>query len=53
MARVLVVEDEAAIGELIALNLRHAGFEVTQAVDCAQAQIELDRALPEIGRAHV
>ena len=29
MSRVLVVEDEMAIAELIALNLRHAGFEVT------------------------
>jgi two-component system phosphate regulon response regulator PhoB len=48
MARVLVVEDEAAIGELIALNLRHAGFDVTLAADCAQAQIELDRALPDL-----
>ena len=29
MSRVLVVEDESAIAELIAINLRHAGFEVT------------------------
>ncbi len=29
MSRVLVVEDEPAIAELIALNLRHAGHEVT------------------------
>ena len=28
MSRILVVEDEAAIAELISLNLRHAGFEV-------------------------
>ena len=31
MSRVLVVEDELAIAELIALNLRHSGFEVVLA----------------------
>jgi DNA-binding response OmpR family regulator len=35
---VLVVEDEAAIAELIAINLRHAGFEVTLAADADQAR---------------
>ena len=38
MSRVLVVEDESAIAELIAINLRHAGFEVGVAVDADQAQ---------------
>ena len=28
MPTILVVEDESAIAELIALNLRHAGFEL-------------------------
>ncbi|MFO1273983.1 MAG: DNA-binding response regulator, partial [Rubrivivax sp.] len=32
MSRVLVVEDESAIAELIAINLRHAGYEVEIAV---------------------
>ena len=27
MSRILVVEDESAIAELISINLRHAGFE--------------------------
>ena len=31
MSRILVVEDESAIAELIAINLRHASFEVTVA----------------------
>jgi len=48
MARVLVVEDEAAIAELVAINLRHAGFDVTLAADAAQAQVELDRVLPDL-----
>ena len=33
MPSVLVVEDESAIAELIAINLRHAGFEVKLAAD--------------------
>ncbi len=33
MSRILVVEDESAIAELIAINLRHAGHEVTLAGD--------------------
>jgi two-component system, OmpR family, phosphate regulon response regulator PhoB len=45
---VLVVEDEPAIAELIAMNLRHAGFEVTLAADAEQAQAAIDRVLPSL-----
>ena len=38
MSRVLVVEDEPAIAELIALNLRHSGFEVTLAGDAERVR---------------
>lgn len=48
MARILVVEDESAIAELIAINLRHAGHEVTLAADAAQAQAEVDAVLPDL-----
>jgi len=48
MSRVLVVEDEAAIAELIALNLRHAGFEVLVAHDAESAVAEVDRVLPDL-----
>ncbi|PPE65890.1 phosphate regulon transcriptional regulator PhoB [Caldimonas caldifontis] len=48
MSRVLVVEDESAIAELISLNLRHAGYEVTVAVDSTQAVAEVDRVLPDL-----
>jgi two-component system phosphate regulon response regulator PhoB len=48
MSRVLVVEDESAIAELISLNLRHAGYEVTVAVDSTQALAEVDRVLPDL-----
>jgi two-component system phosphate regulon response regulator PhoB len=48
MSRVLVVEDESAIAELISINLRHAGFEVTIAGTADQAQYEVDRVLPDL-----
>jgi len=48
MARILVVEDESAIAELVAINLRHAGHEVTVAGDADQAQLEVDAVLPDL-----
>ena len=48
MSAVLVVEDESAIAELIAINLRHAGFEVTVAADAERAQAAVDRLLPDL-----
>ena len=48
MSRILVVEDEAAIAELISINLRHAGFEVTIAGDAEQAQVAVDGVLPSL-----
>ena len=48
MSRILVVEDESAIAELISINLRHAGFDVTLAASADQAQYEVDRVLPEL-----
>jgi two-component system phosphate regulon response regulator PhoB len=48
MSRVLVVEDEAAIAELVAMNLRHAGYEVTLAASAEQAQAAVDAVLPDV-----
>jgi two-component system phosphate regulon response regulator PhoB len=48
MSRVLVVEDESAIAELIGINLRHAGYEVTIAAAADQAQREVDAQLPDL-----
>jgi two-component system phosphate regulon response regulator PhoB len=45
---VLIVEDEPAIAELIAVNLRHNGFRPTWAMDSATAQRELDDVLPDV-----
>ena len=48
MSRILVVEDESAIAELISINLRHAGYEVTIAATAEQAQAAIDAVLPEL-----
>ena len=48
MSRVLVVEDEPAIAELIAINLRHGGHQVTLAANAEQARFEVDAALPDL-----
>jgi two-component system phosphate regulon response regulator PhoB len=48
MPTVLVVEDEAAIAELVAINLRHAGFEVTLAENADQATVAVDAVLPDL-----
>ena len=45
---VLIVEDEPAIAELIAVNLRHNGFRTTWAMDSVTAQKELDAVLPDV-----
>ena len=46
--RVLIVEDEAPIAELIAVNLRHNGFTSVWAEDAEAAQRELDAVLPDV-----
>ncbi len=47
-ARILIVEDEPAIGELIAVNLRHAGYTPVLAHDAAAARQQIDAALPDL-----
>jgi two-component system, OmpR family, phosphate regulon response regulator PhoB len=48
MTRVLVVEDEPAIAELVAINLRHEGFEVSIAPDAQAATARVDERLPDL-----
>jgi two-component system phosphate regulon response regulator PhoB len=48
MPRILVVEDEPAIAELVAINLRHAGYEVALAADAESAMKQVDQALPDL-----
>jgi two-component system phosphate regulon response regulator PhoB len=45
--RILIVEDEPSIAELIAVNLRHNGFQPVWAIDAETAQRELDEILPD------
>jgi two-component system phosphate regulon response regulator PhoB len=48
MPAVLVVEDEPAIAELIAVNLRHNGFRTTWAMDSASAEREIEASVPDL-----
>jgi two-component system, OmpR family, phosphate regulon response regulator PhoB len=45
--RILLVEDEPAIAELVLVNLRHNGFDPVWAQDGVAAQRELDAVLPD------
>lgn len=47
-AQILIVEDEPAIRELIAVNLRHAGYVPLQAPDAGSARTQIDAALPDM-----
>lgn len=46
--RVLVVEDEKAIAELISVNLRHHGMLAVLAEDGDAAQAAIDDVLPDV-----
>ena len=48
LPRILVVEDEPAIAELIAVNLRHNGFAPMVVFDGDAAQREVDAVLPDV-----
>ncbi|MDH5709175.1 MAG: phosphate regulon transcriptional regulator PhoB [Hylemonella sp.] len=45
---VLIVEDEPAIAELIAVNLRHNGFQPTCVADGQAAEREIELAVPDM-----
>lgn len=45
---ILVVEDEPAIQELVAVNLRHAGFLVARASSAEEADSVIRAALPDL-----
>ena len=48
MGRILVVEDEPAIAELISMNLRHAGYDVHVAGTAVEANEAVRDALPDL-----
>jgi two-component system phosphate regulon response regulator PhoB len=48
VSRALIVEDEPAIAELIAIHLRHAGHEVSLAATVSEARVAVDAVLPDL-----
>ena len=47
-AKILIVEDEPAIQELLAFNVTQCGFLAIQALDAASAMEHINRALPDL-----
>ncbi len=47
LPRILIVEDEPAIAELMAVNLRHNGFQPIWVADGDSAQRDIDAVLPD------
>jgi two-component system phosphate regulon response regulator PhoB len=47
-ASILVVEDEPAIRDLLAVNLRHGGYTPLQANDARSARQQIDEELPDL-----
>ena len=46
--RILLVEDEAPIRQMLAFNLDRAGFQVAEAADCASAREEIANHRPDL-----
>ncbi len=46
--KILIVEDEAAIQELITYNLQQAGYQTTSAEDAEKAMALVNQALPDL-----
>ncbi len=46
--QILIVEDEKPIRDMIAFGLRRAGFDVTEAEDCAEARARIADSRPDL-----
>jgi two-component system phosphate regulon response regulator PhoB len=46
--KILIVEDEAPIRQMIAFNLARAGFEVEEAGDCSTARLRIADSRPDL-----
>ncbi len=46
--RILIIEDEQPIREMICFALENAGFEIQEAADARQAQVMIAEALPDL-----
>ena len=47
-AKILVVEDEAAILELVIFNLQQAGYDTIRAENAEKAMIVINDSLPDL-----
>ncbi len=47
-AKILLVEDEPAIQELLAFNVKQCGYRAIPALDASQALAQVDRELPDL-----
>ena len=47
-AKILLVEDEPAIQELLAFNIKQCGYQAIQAIDAAAAIAQISRELPDL-----
>ncbi len=47
-ATILVVEDEPAVQELVAVNLEHAGHRVRRAASAEEAEVAIRQELPDV-----
>jgi len=47
-ARIIIVEDEPAIRQMIALNIVQAGYQPVYARDAEEAMIQINEALPDL-----
>jgi two-component system, OmpR family, response regulator RpaA len=54
MPRILVIDDDAAIAEIVCINLEMAGYEVNQSPDGIQGQAMAIQIQPDliVGRTH-
>ena len=46
--RILIVEDEASIRDMVAFALRKAGMEAAQAADARAAQLAIAEQVPDL-----
>ena len=46
--RILIVEDEKAIRDMIAFGLRRAGYDVREAEDCREARARIVDVRPDL-----
>lgn len=46
--KILIVDDEPDLLDVVTLRLRHAGYEITDAIDAESAILSLQKDLPDL-----